>query len=173
MFPNVPLRSVTQQASDRDLPQDGDVRAAMDETTSRLSAATATDVRAAARALHSGDGVRAVAHRRFSVHVLAGGGLLVALLIVLVASVIWVSDDSKHPLVQPDQPSPPTTTAVSPTVAASPPGAIQPPPVEASTPPMQAMPSPDVTADTMAPDAPPQQRLRRLHRLFPHLFPSA
>jgi len=99
------------------------------------------------------------------------GGLFVALLIVLTVSVVWVSNDSKHPVVQ-QNPSPPTSFTPMPTttVAAVP----TPPPVTATQPPpaaptTEAMSPSQLTAETMAP-APP--RRPRLHELFPHLFPN-
>jgi len=98
-------------------------------------------------------------------YVVAGGGLVV-LLGVLVASVIWMSDSSKQRVVQPN-----------PTPATSSPMAAEPPPLPATTtelppptaPPAEAISPSQVTAETMAP-APP--RHRRLHELFPNLFPN-
>jgi hypothetical protein len=106
---------------------------------------------------------------------MAGGGLLVAFLVVLAASVIWVSEDSKaskHPPVQPT----PTTAAPtpSPTVVAGPiplPATTtqQPPPAGTPTAPVDAMPPTQVTAETLTP---PRPRRLRLHQLFPQLFPD-
>jgi hypothetical protein len=148
-------------------------------TSSHCAAATGTDVRVAARALESMGVQPAAAHRRFSAQVAIGGGLLVVVLIVLAVSVVFVSNDSKHPLVQVN-PSPPTTTAAptpSPTVAAGPiplpatttpqaPAAVNP------APPVDAMSPSRLTAETMTPAPPPTPRHPRLHDLFPHLFPS-
>jgi hypothetical protein len=151
-----------------------DVRGAIDDrSTSPQPAATATDARAAARALESRDVGPTVVHQ-----VMVGGGLLVAILIVLAASVIWVSDNSKHPLVQPN-PSPPTSSAPtsSPTVAAGPiplPATTtqQPPPADAPAAPVEALSPSQLTAETMTPASPRPPRHRRLHGSFPHLFPS-
>jgi len=104
--------------------------------------------------------------QRRSGYVVAGGGLL-AVLGVLVASVIWVSESSKQPLVQPNPPAP----SASPTEAAGPlplpvTTSEEPPP---AAPPTEAMSPSQLTAETMAP-APP--RHRRLHELFPNLFPN-
>jgi hypothetical protein len=166
-----------------------DVRVSIDGPTSPQSgAATGTDVRVAARALQSRGVGPAVARRRFSPQVVVGGGLLAAILVVLAVSVIWVSDDSKRPLVQPN-PSPPATSAPtsSPTVAAGPiplpattpqqaPRADTPTaPVERApveTAPVETMSPSQVTAETLTPAPPPTQWHRRLHELFPQLFPS-
>jgi hypothetical protein len=138
-------------------------------------------VRVAARALESRLPEPTVVRRRVSVQAVAGGGLLVAFLVVLAASVIWVSQDSKgskHPLVLPN-PSPPTTSAPSPspTVVAGPiplpaTPTQQPPPAETPTAPVNAMPPTQVTAETLAPAPPPWPRRLRLHQLFPQLFPD-
>jgi hypothetical protein len=140
--------------------------------------ATGTDVRVAARALESRFVGPAIARRRFSAPVAVGGGLLVAFLIVLAASVVWVSDDSKHPLVQVN-PSPPTMAPAptpSPSVATGPiplpeTTTQQPPAAAIPGPPVDAMSPSQLTAETMKP-APPPTRHPRLHQLFPHLFPD-
>ena len=153
-------------------------------TSPGFRAATATDVRAAARVLEADIGPT-VAMPRLPAPAIVGGGLFVALLIALVVSVIWVSNSSKHPLVQPI-PSPPTTTAAptsSPTVAYGPsPSApantpmLPPPPVNIPAPvetvPVQTVPRSPVTVDTVTPTPPPKPRLPRLRDLFPRLFPN-
>jgi hypothetical protein len=153
-----------------------DVRSAVDGSTSRRSAATATDVRAAARALKAGDAGQTVVQRRVSAQVMVGGGLLVAVLVVLAVSVVWVSNDSKHPLVPPNPSAPTTSALASPTVAAGPiPLPVtttqQPPPADTPVAPVQAMSPTELTAETMTP-APPQHGHRRPHQFFPHLFPT-
>jgi hypothetical protein len=150
-----------------------------DRTTSPQSAAAAdTDLRAAARELQSGGADPTVVDRRFSAQVTVGGALFVAILIVLVVSVIWVSENSKHPLVQLN-PSPPTTSAptTGPTVAYGPiplpatTPALPPPPVDVPAPVEATWPSP-VPAETLTPAPSPHPRLPRLHDLFPRLFPG-
>jgi hypothetical protein len=156
-----------------------DVRVSIDGPTSPQSAAaTGTDVRVAARALQSRGVGPTVARRRFSPQVVVGGGLLAAILVVLAVSVIWVSDDSKRPVVQPN-PSPQATSAPtsSPTVAAGPiplPATTpqQAPPADTPTAPVETMSPSQVTAKTLTPAPPPTQWHRRMHELFPQLFPS-
>jgi hypothetical protein len=145
-------------------------------TPPQSRAATATDVRAAAAALESEGTGPTVAQRRLSAQVMLGGGLLVVLVVVLVVSVIWVSDNSKHPLVQPI-PAMPTTAAPTshPTATAGPiplPVTTTQPPLPVDTPaaPVEAMPPTQLTAETIAPPPPP--RLSRLRDLFPGLFPN-
>jgi hypothetical protein len=106
---------------------------------------------------------------RRTASVIAGGGLLVVLLGVLVGSVIWVSNTSNRPLVQPN----PTTTS-APTVAA---GSLPLPTTTIAEPPPPtpgatfAMPPPELTAEMITP--PPQfPRRLLLHQLFPQLFPD-
>jgi hypothetical protein len=130
-------------------------------TSPQSAAATGTDVRVAARALESRGVGPTVVRRRVSAQVLVGGGLLVALLVVLAVSVVWVSRDSKHPLVQPN-PSPPATSAPtsSPTVAAGPiplpvSATQQAPTADTPTAPVEALSPSQVTAETMTPAAPP------------------
>ena len=85
-----------------------------DRTTSpQFAAAKDSDLRAAARELQSAGADPTVVHGQRA--------LFVAFVIVLVVSVIWVSEISKHPLVQLN-PSPPTTSVptTSPTVAYGP-----------------------------------------------------
>jgi hypothetical protein len=153
------------------------VRGSIDEksTTPQSRATASTDVRAARSALQVADTGPIVAPRR-SVYVVAGGGLLISLLVAIIGAVVWVSDDSKHPVVQPN-PSPSTTSAPTASQTAAVPTplpvtttAAQPPPVATSTAPTQAVPPPEVTAETITPPEPP--RHRRLHELFPHLFPN-
>jgi hypothetical protein len=153
-----------------------------DGVTSPLSrAATGTDVRAAARVLQAGGPT--VGPPRLPAETIVGGGVLAALLIGLVVSVIWVSNSSKHSLVQPI-PSTPSTTAAptataGPTVAYAPlPPApattalLPPPPVNIPAPVMTVPPSPPpATVETTTPP-PPKPRLPRLHDLFPRLFPN-
>jgi hypothetical protein len=148
-------------------------------------AATGTDVRAAAGVLAAENIEPAVAQPRLPAPAIVGGGLLAALLIALVVSVIWVSNSAKHPLVQPI-PSPPMTTAApppSPTVADGPPALVPastpmlpPPPVNIPAPvetgPVATVPRAPVTAETVAPAPPPKPRLPRLRDLFPRLFPN-
>ncbi|HTI73472.1 MAG TPA: hypothetical protein VL634_00650 [Mycobacterium sp.] len=117
------------------------------------------------------DEVPVTASRGFSV--IAAGALLAVVLAALVGSVVWVSNSSNQPLVQP-KPSPPPTAAPtsSPTVAADP----LPPPVTTTEPPpaatpVFAMPSSQVTAEMITPP-PTFPRHPLLHQLFPQLFPS-
>jgi hypothetical protein len=157
-----------------------DVRGFIDDgpTSPQSATSTGTDVRVAASALESRGSRSTVVRRRVSGQVMVGGGLLAAFLVVLAGSVIWVSDDSKHPLVQ-QNPAPPQTSAPtsSPTVAA---GRIplpatttpQAPPAAAPTAPVEAMSPSQVTAETLTPAPPAPRRFPRLRELFPHLFPS-
>ena len=157
-----------------------------DEVTSPWSrAATGTDARAAARVLEAESIEPAVAPSRLRAQAIVGGGVLAALLIALVVSVIWVSNSSKHPLVQPI-PSPPTTTAApppSPTVAYAPSPLVPagtpmppPPPVDIPAPvetaPVETVPRSPVTVESVTPAPPPKPRLPRLRDLFPRLFPN-
>jgi hypothetical protein len=147
-----------------------DVRGFIDDgpTSPQSAASTGTDVRVAASALESRGSRSVVVRRRVSGQVMVGGGLLAAFLVVLAGSVIWVSDDSKHPLVQ-QNPAPPEISAPtsSPTVAA---GRI---PLPATpTAPVEAMSPSQVTAQTLTPAPPALRRQQRLRELFPHLFPS-
>ena len=119
-----------------------------------------------------------IARWRFSAQVILGGGLLIAVLIVLTVSVVLVSNESRQPLVQvnPSVPTPSVATP-SPTVAAGPiplPATTTepPPPVAAPTAPVEAMPPSQLTAETMAPDDPPRWRHRRHRELFPFWFPN-
>jgi hypothetical protein len=151
-------------------------------TSPQSRAATGTDVRAAARVLEAGSIGPTVARPRLPAQAIVGGGLLVALLIALVVSVIFVSNSSKHPVVQPI-PLPPTTTAApaaSPTVAYGPlplapaPVPMLPPPVNIPAPVATVSPSP-VIPETVAPASPappPKPRLPRLRDLLPRLFPN-
>jgi hypothetical protein len=162
-----------------------DVRVSTDNgpTSPQSAAATGTDVRVAARALQPRSVRPTVARQRPSPQALVpqvvlGGGLLAAFLVVLAVSVIWVSEDSKHPLVQPN-PSAPATSAPtsSPTVAAGPiplpaTPTQQAPPADTPTAPIETMSPSQVTAETLTPAPPPTLRHRRLHELFPQLFPS-
>ncbi len=133
-------------------------------------------MRVAACALES-TGSSTVAHRRVSGQVMVGGGLLVAFLVVLAGSVVWVSDDSKHQLVQ-QNPAPPATSAPtsSPTVAAGPiplPATTpQAPPAPAPTAPVEAMTPSQVTAEKLTPAPSAPRRHLPLRELFPHVFPS-
>jgi hypothetical protein len=117
-----------------------------------------------------------IARWRSSAQVIVGGGLLIAVLIVLTVSVVLVSNESKHPLVQRNPPAPTSSAPTpSPTVAAGPiplPATTteQPPPADNPTAPVEAMPPSQLTAETMAPDDPPRWRHRRHHELFPFPF---
>ena len=156
-----------------------DVRGFIDDgpTSPQSAASTRTDVRVAASALES-TGSSTVAHRRVSGQVMVGGGLFVTFLVVLAGSVVWVSDDSKHHLVQ-QNPAPPATSAPtsSPIVAAGPiplPATTTPqaPPAGAPTAPVEAMSPSQMTAETLTPAPSAPRRHRRLRELFPHVFPS-
>ncbi len=157
-----------------------DVRGFIDDgpTSPQFAASTGTDVRVAAGALEFRGVGPTVARRRASGQVMVGGGLLVAFLVVLAGSVIWVSDDSKHPLVQ-QNPSPSRTAAPisSPTVAAGPiplPAITTPqaPPAAVPIAPVEAMSPSQVTAETLTPAPSAPRRHQRLRELFPHVFPS-
>ena len=167
-------------------------------TSPQSRAATHADVHAAARVLDAENTGGKAGLPRLPAHAIVGGGLLIALLIALVVSVVWVSTSSKHPLVQPI-PSPPTTTAASPpgpSVANGPlvpPPApevvLPPPPINITAPVQTAPPStvtsqtpvttpmatpapPPVTAPTATPAPRPKPRLPRLRDVFPRLFPN-
>lgn len=108
--------------------------------------------------------------------VVFGGGMGIVALIVLVVSVLTVSDDSTTHQPAPPRPSV-SPTAPSPTAVAPSPTTVAPMP-SAATPSTQASPTssaqPTQTASTApaAPPAPPGPVPRRLHRLFPRLFPA-
>ncbi|MGX9787332.1 hypothetical protein [Mycobacterium sp. MMS18-G62] len=152
------------------------MRAFLDDgpTSPQSPAATATDVPAAAGALGPADHRPAVA-RRLPARAVIGGGVFVVLLIALAISVIWVSDDSKHPRTQVNPSHPTSTSAHAPSPASAGPmplpstTAQQPRPVDTTAAPTEAMPPSQVTAETMTP---PPPRHPRLHELFPHLFPD-
>jgi hypothetical protein len=149
-------------------------------TSPQSHAAIGTEVLAAARALEDGSIGPTAAQQRLSAQVMVGGGLFVAFLVVLVVSVIWVSDKSKHPLVQQISPSPTTTAPTSrPTATAGPiplPATTTQRPLPVDTPAVEVMPPAQVTAETITPaptpPPPPPPLRRRLHELFPRLFPN-
>src|SRR5262245_3736743 len=125
---------VDQQAPNMDSSNMADVRDPVgvgfdgDGVTSPQSrVATHADVRAAARVLEAESTGPAVASTRLPTQAIVGGGLLIALVIALVVSVVWVSISSKHPVVQPI-PSPPTTTAAPPPGPSVANGPLVPPP---------------------------------------------
>ena len=98
--------------------------------------------------------------------VIFGGGMGIVALIVLVVSVFMVSDDSTH------QPAP-ARSSVAPTVTAPAPTAVTPsitPPVPV-TPTSSAPPAATAPSQPAAPPVPARPVPRRLHHLFPHLFP--
>ena len=115
-------------------------------TSPQSAAATDSDLRAAARELQSAGADPTVVHRSFSAQVMVSGALFVAFVIVLVVSVIWVSENSKHPLVQLNPSSPATSASTT-----SPTAAYGPIPLPAGTP---ALPPPPV-------DIPHRYRRRR------------
>jgi type IV secretory pathway VirB10-like protein len=138
------------------------------------------------------DAVSTTSPHRFPYLAVLGGVAGVGLLVLLVISVVTVSDDSRRPAGQMRQApstsaapsSAPSTRAVTPapTSVAAPampaPQPVEPAPSEAPTaqaqPPVQAMaPQAPLTAETMRPEPPPQQPLQmfpRLHRWFPNMF---
>jgi hypothetical protein len=173
-----------------------------------------TEVALAARALAAKSGTAAVAERdevgdtdvidtsevlvrgrvtstslpRFPYLAVLGGAAGVGLLVLLVISVLTVSDNSKRPLVDREQ-APSTSAAPSRAVTAAPTSAA----VSATPAPQSAEPAPVVptaqdqlpaqvmgpqaplTAETMRPESPPlppSQMSPRLHRWFPNLFPE-
>jgi hypothetical protein len=102
--------------------------------------------------------------------VIFGGGMGIVALIVLVVSVFMVSDDSTHPArssVAPSVTAPPT--APSPT-AVTPTPTIAPPPMPVA-PTSSAQPAATAPSEPAAPPVPARVGPRRLHHLFPHLFP--
>jgi hypothetical protein len=145
------------------------------------------------------DAISTTSPRRFPYLAVLGGVAGVGLLVLLVISVVTVSDDSRRPAGQMRQ-APSTsaapTRAVSPapTSVAAPaipapampvPEPVDPAPSEAPTaqaqPPVQVVapqmmaPQAPLTAETMRPEPPPQQPLQmfpRLHRWFPNTFPE-
>src|SRR5690242_6252807 len=138
------------------------MRTSIDEPpTSRLPRATASGARTA-----RGVGYAVVA-----------GGLLVVLLVGILLAVMLVSDDSTHPLVQPN-PAPsltpvPTPTPTQAAVPTPPPVTTTdlPVPVDTVAPPTDAFQPPQVTAEMITPP-PPFPRRWWLHNLFPQLFPT-
>jgi hypothetical protein len=173
-----------------------------------------TEVALAARALAAKSGTAAVAGRvevghtdvietsealvrggdsstsapRFPYLAVLGGAVGVGLLVLLVISVLTVSDNSKRPLVDREQ-APPTSAAPSradtaaPTSATAPatpaPQSAEPAPVVPTAqeqPPAQAVaPQAPLTAETMRPESPPpppSEMFPRRHQWFPNLFPA-
>ncbi len=139
----------------------------------------------------SGSATRFRAHRRprFPCLAVLGGAAGVGLLVLLVISVLTVSDDSKRPAVEMEQaPSTaaaptravtnPPTDATVPSIPAPEPAELAPRevPTAPNQPTVQVMtPQAPLTADTMRPEppsAPPSQMFPRLHMWFPHLFPE-
>jgi hypothetical protein len=108
--------------------------------------------------------------------VVFGGGMGIVALIVLVLSVLTVSDDSTHQpapprsSVAPSATTPPTATAPSPT-AVVPSPSIAPPPMPA-TPTSSPQPAQTAPSETAPPPVPARVVPRRLHHLFPNLFPT-
>lgn len=121
--------------------------------------------------------------------VVLGGVAGAGLLVLLVISVLTVSDDAKRPVVETEQ-APSTsaaptravstapTTATVPRIAAPEPAELPPSevPTAQNQPTVQVMaPQAPLTAETMRPEsppAPPSQMFPRLHRWFPQLFPG-
>jgi hypothetical protein len=124
---------------------------------------------------------------RFPYLAVLGGAAGVGLLVLLVVSVLTVSDDSKRPAVE-MQRAPSTSPAPSPAVTAAPkstpvpaiPAPAPPEPTPSDVPTAQNQPTVKVTApqapltaETMRPNPPfsqPPQMFPRLHRWFPNLF---
>ena len=123
---------------------------------------------------------------RFPYLAVLGGAAGVGLLVLLVISVLTVSDNSKRPLVDREQ-APSTSAAPSRAVTTAPTGAAAP----AMPAPRSAEPAPDgptaqdqppaqvtapqapLTAETMRPEPPPPSlspMFPRRHRWFPNLF---
>ena len=109
--------------------------------------------------------------------VVFGGGMGIVALIVLVLSVLTVSDDSTHRPAPPRSSVAPSATAPSPTaVAPSPTAAV--PTTSNAPPPMPATPTPSAQPAETAPNEiaprPRPTRIgpRRLHQLFPYLVPA-
>lgn len=135
------------------------------------------------------DQVSRSSSRRFPYLAVLGGAAGIALLVLLVISVLTVSDDSKRPAVEmqqaPSTSAAPTgaitapTTATVPAIPAPEPEPAEPAPSEVPT--AQNQPAPvmatqaPLTAETMRPQppaAPPSEMFPRLHRWFPNLFPE-
>jgi hypothetical protein len=135
------------------------------------------------------DEVSRTSLRRFPYIAVLGGVAGVGLLVLLVISVLIVSDDSRRPAVEMQQ-APSTSAAptravtLAPTSAGAPampaPEPAQPGPSEVPTPqdqpPVQVMaPQAPRSAETMRPEPPPPPPLQmfpRLRRWFPNMFPE-
>ncbi len=135
------------------------------------------------------DQVSTTSSPRFPYLAVLGAAAGVGLLVLLVISVLTVSDDSKRPVVEMQQ-APSTSAAPTRAVTAAPTSAMepsipapepaQPAPSEVPTtqnqPTAQVMaPQAPLTAETMRPEpppAPPSQMFPRLHMWFPQLFPE-
>jgi hypothetical protein len=171
-----------------------------------------TEVALAARALAAKSGTAAIAERdevgdtdvidtsealvrgrdsstsapRFPYLAVLGGAVGVGLLVLLVISVLTVSDNSKRPFVDREQ-APSTSAAPSRAVTAAPtsaavpatpaPQSAEPAPVAPTAQdqsPTQVMaPQAPLTAETMRPESPPpplSEMFPRRHRWFPRLF---
>jgi hypothetical protein len=107
--------------------------------------------------------------------VVFGGGMGIVALIVLVVSVLTVSDDSTHQPAPPRSsvaPSAPSPTAVPPSLTAVAPMPSAAPPSMPATPTSSAQPAQTASSAPAAPPVPAGPVPRRLHRLFPRLFPA-
>ena len=125
---------------------------------------------------------------RFPYLAVLGGAAGVGLLVLLVISVLTVSDNSKRPLVDREQATstsaaPSRAVTAAPTSAAVPatpaPQSAEPAPVVPTAqdqPPAQVMaPQAPLTAETMRPESPPpplSEMFPRRHRWFPNMFPE-
>jgi hypothetical protein len=116
--------------------------------------------------------------------VIFGGGMGIVALIVLVVSVLTVSENSTHPRA-PARPSLAPSASATATAPSPPPTATPPSPAPAATetapapsvapPPARSTPSaqPAETPDEIAPPPRhPRMGPRRLHELFPYLVPA-
>lgn len=159
-------RSDTRPATRRETTHDLDVREAVRSVAGMAAGQSFTPDQPDSDAAWA-DGQR---QRRWSDWglVVFGGGMGIIALIVLVVSVLTVSDDSTH------QPAPPRSSvapsAPSPTAVLSTPS-IAPPPIPAA-PTSFPQPADTTPSQTAPPPVPTRVGPRRLHHLFPRLFPA-
>jgi len=167
-------RTHTRQAPRREATRDLDVRKAARSVAGMAAGHSFTPGRPDSDAAWA-DGQRRTRWSDWGL-VVFGGGMGIVALIVLVLSVLTVSDDSTHrpapprSSVAPSPTTPPTAVAPSPTAVAPTPSIAPPPMPATSTPSAQ----PAQTAPNEIAPRPRPTRIgpRRLHQLFPYLVPA-
>jgi hypothetical protein len=178
-------RTDTRPAPRREATHDLDVRKALRSVAGMAAGQSVTPGRPDSDAAWA-DGQRQTRWSDWGL-VVVGGGMGIVALIVLVLSVLTVSDDSTHRPAPSRSSVAPSATAPSPTevvpspTAAVPAPSIAPPPMPAPSiapPPMPATPTQSAQpAETAPNEIAPRPRPtwvgpRRLHQLFPYLVPA-